>query len=161
MARKTNVSAEKTAPVKATATKTTATKATATKKAPAKAAATKTVAKKTAPVSRKRPMTFDSAVLLVRKAIKLNPVKKITEKIAAEVTITGSAEGTFYIEVENGAFVVEPFDYVDKDVTVLIDTEALEAVKNKEIKISELFAKGKIQAYGDIAKAVKLLGLFA
>lgn len=161
MARKTSVNAEKTAPVKATATKATASKTTATKTAPAKATATKTVAKKAkTTVSRKRSMTFDSAVLLVRKAIKLNPVKKITEKIAAEVTITGSAEGTFYIEIENGAFVVEPFDYVDKDVTVLIDTEALEAVKNKEIKISELFAKGKIQAYGDVAKAVKLLSVF-
>ena len=158
MARKKEVSAEKvevnvSAPV-AVAPKTVKTTKTSTRKTTAKKTEAKPV------VSRKKPLDFDNAVALVKKSIKSAAVKKISDKIAVEVTVTGSAEGVFYIEIENNSYVVEPYNYVDKDVVVLVDTETLELVKSKELKFSELFAKGKVQVFGDVAKAVKVLGIF-
>ncbi len=115
---------------------------------------------KTAPRKRElKPLDFHSAVEFVRKSIKQTSVKKITDKISAEVTLTGDAAGIFYIEIIDGAVAVEPYDYVDKDIVVMLDSQSLELVRAKQASFLELFNKGKVHVYGDVAKAVKLLSV--
>lgn len=77
-------------------------------------------------------MTFEEMFKKVATAMKKANAKDI-EDVAVQVNVTGDGEGIFYIAAKEGVLAVEPYDYVDNDAVLTVDSKTLiAAVKNKE-----------------------------
>ena len=80
-------------------------------------------------------MTYHELVEKVRTALVVKAdASKIQEHIAAQVNVTGEAEGAFYIEIKEDAPnpIVEAFDYNDRDFLLTGDGEEILAVAEAE-----------------------------
>ena len=60
-------------------------------------------------------MTYEDLVAFIGKNVKKTEAKKIKNHIAVEFDIYGEGEGAFYVEVNEGAVSVEPYEYYDRD----------------------------------------------
>ncbi len=104
----------------------------------------------------KESMTYQELVKKVQTALKKADASAVTEHIAAQVNVTGEAEGAFYIEIKDGAIKAEPFDYNDRDFLLIADgADVLEFVQGK-IKLEAATVDGKIAHEGDWEKALTL-----
>lgn len=82
-------------------------------------------------------MTYEKIVELVSKKINNAAVKEIKEPIAAQVNVYGEGEGAFYIEAKNGDIFVEPYEYYDHNVKVIIEAEELIKLANGDKTLEE------------------------
>lgn len=64
---------------------------------------------------------FDDAKKMLVKAKKVDAAAPF----AVQVNVTGEGSGIFYVKSENGALAVEPFDYMDHDAVMTVDSAAL------------------------------------
>ena len=152
--------AEKKPVEKKTAEKKTAEKKPAAKKAPAKkpaakktkaaekkAPAKKSAAKTTKPAA-KKGLTYEQVVEKAKKKIAAADTTKIKYPIAVNVEISGACEGIFYILLDDGKAVVEPYKYDDYDVYVRVDAEEI-------VKVFE----GKANVYDALSNGMKIDGI--
>lgn len=64
---------------------------------------------------------FDRAKTALTKASAADP----TAFVAVQVNVTGDGSGIFYVKAADGVLAVEPYDYLDRDVMLTADSEAL------------------------------------
>lgn len=70
-------------------------------------------------------MTFGEMFQKAQALLDKVSVANVTEHIAIQVNVSGEGEGIFYIEIANGACYVEPYDYVDHDAVLCVDSQQL------------------------------------
>ena len=80
----------------------------------------------------------------------------VDARIAAQVRLSGSVEGTLYVLVANGIAVVEPFDYRGADIEVEADADVFFAVLSGKKAISSAIVDGDIKMQGNAGKAIVL-----
>lgn len=80
----------------------------------------------------------------------------VDARVAAQVHLSGSVEGIFYVLVANGIAVVEPFDYKGADIEIEADADVLASVLAGNKKISSAIANGDIKMQGNAGKAIIL-----
>lgn len=86
---------------------------------------------------------YDAAVKLVsNKVCKIRTAKK---DFAAQFTLTGSAEGVFFVKCEGGKVAVEPWDYKDADINVTVDNDTLKKLIDGRIELYKAVEKGLIE----------------
>ncbi len=102
-------------------------------------------------------MTYEELVSFVGKNLKKTQAKKIQGHIAVEFDIYGDAEGAFYIEVNEGAILVLPYEYYDRDAKVIITAEELVKIINNEKTPKESFEEGILMIEGNIDAASTLI----
>ena len=104
-------------------------------------------------------MTYEEIVQFIQKNLKKTAAKKIEKHIAVEFDIYGEGEGAFYVELNDGAITVEPYEYYDRDAKVYITAEELVKIVNGEKTPEESFAEGILMIEGDIDAAQELIKL--
>ncbi len=132
-----------------------AAKKTTEKKASEKADAKKPAAKK--PASRKsapKGITFDMVVEKTRKKVLAANTTRIKFPIAANIVLTGSCDGIFYIYMDEGKIAVEPFKYDDYDVNITVDTDAFVKVIEGKLNVYDALSAGDMKIDGMTKKAV-------
>lgn len=159
--------------VKATAEKPAA-KAAAEK--PAKAAAEKTakaakpaakakapkadaVAPKKKPGRKPKPVEVSDICAKLYKKVDKTKAAKIKDLIAADIEIWGWEDGSnkhLFVEVQDGAVRVEPYDYVDCTLRAHISFADAMAVLDGKLTLRDALVAGKLNVYGNLAAAVKL-----
>ena len=102
-------------------------------------------------------MTYEELVSFVGKNLKKTQAKKFQGHIAVEFDIYGDAEGAFYIEVNEGAISVLPYEYYDRDAKVFITAEELVKIINNEKTPKESFEEGILVIEGNIDAASTLI----
>lgn len=86
---------------------------------------------------------YDAAVKLVsNKTCKIRTAKK---DFAAQFTLTGSAEGVFFVKSEGGKVDVQPWDYKDADVNVTVDADALKKLVDGKLNFEKAVEKGLLE----------------
>lgn len=86
---------------------------------------------------------YDAAVKLVsNKVCKIRTAKK---DFAAQFTLTGSAEGVFFVKCEGGKVAVEPWDYKDADINVTVDNDTLKKLIEGKTELYKAVDKGLIE----------------
>ena len=104
-------------------------------------------------------MTYEELVAFVGKNVKKTEAKKIKNHIAVEFDIYGEGEGAFYVEVNEGAVSVEPYEYYDRDAKVYVTAEELVKIINSEKTPAESLDDGVLMVEGDVAAAQELMKL--
>ena len=104
-------------------------------------------------------MRYEEIIEFVQKNLKKTAAKKIEKHIAVEFDIYGEGEGAFYVEVNDGAITVEPYEYYDRDAKVYITADELVKLVNGEKTPEESFAEGILMIEGDIDSAQELIKL--
>ena len=101
-------------------------------------------------------MTYEELVKQVKKIAEDADASGIKEHVAFQFNIEGEAAGAFYLEVNDGKAVVEPYEYYDRDVLIKCTAETL--LKIVEGKLDPVFAftMHKIRVEGDLGKALLL-----
>ncbi|MBP1559997.1 MAG: SCP2 sterol-binding domain-containing protein [Oscillospiraceae bacterium] len=129
------------------------------KKAPAKKAAAPKAEKK-APAKKapsKKAISYDSVVTAAVKKFTAANISKIKYPIAANIEISGKAEGIFYVLVSEGKVYVEPYKYDDYDVYFRADAEDILAVIEGKKNIYDALAEGLVKVDGNTKKAILLI----
>lgn len=104
-------------------------------------------------------MTYEDLVAFIGKNVKKTEAKKIKNHIAVEFDIYGEGEGAFYVEVNEGAVSVEPYEYYDRDAKVYVTAEELVKIINSEKTPAESLDDGVLMVEGDVAAAQELMKL--
>ena len=138
----------------------------AEKAAPAKAektAAAKAEKKPAAKRGRKpaaeKGISYDDVFDAAKKKFLAADITKIKYPVAANVELSGSVTGDFYIfiDVDNQTIAVEPYRYNDYDVNFRADADELLAVMNGKKNIYDALAGGLIKVNGITTKAILLV----
>ncbi len=93
---------------------------------------------------------------LSKKLIKAD-ITKYTENFAIQITMDDEdCGGTFFVAYIDGAFKVEPYDYVDNTVNINILSSTLEKLIDKKVTVDEAFEADAIAANGNADHVVML-----
>ena len=101
-------------------------------------------------------MTYEEIVAKVKKLFSGADVSGINEHLAYQFNIVGEGEGAFYVEVDNGQLIIEPFEYFDRDATFICTSDVLFKMISGKLDPVAAFTVGKLKVAGDIGKALKL-----
>lgn len=75
---------------------------------------------------------------------------------AVQVNITGEGEGKFYIAYKNGALDVAPYEYNDRDATLIATADNFIKIADGSLNAVLAFTTGKLRVEGSIDKALEL-----
>ena len=104
-------------------------------------------------------MTFEDMFAQVKGLLAQADASGIGERLAYQVNIPGEAQGTFYLEVKDGALRVEPYDYHDRDALFTCSAETLFKIASGQTDPVAAVFLGKLKVEGSIDKALKLKSL--
>lgn len=99
-------------------------------------------------------MKFENVVKSVRTRAEAADVSDVHEKVAIQVTLTGKDEGIFYIEINDGAIAVEPYEYIDRSAEIIMTNENFCKMLNGKLDPIAGFTLGKIKVNGDLTNAL-------
>ena len=93
---------------------------------------------------------------LAKKLIKADTTK-FTENFAIQITMDDEdCGGTFFVAYIDGAFRVEPYDYVDNTVNANVLASTLEKLIDKKVTVDEAFEADAIAVNGNADHIVML-----
>ena len=93
---------------------------------------------------------------LAKKLIKAD-ITKYTENFAIQITMDDEdCGGTFFVAYIDGAFRVEPYDYVDNTVNANVLASTLEKLIDKKVTVDEAFEADAIAVNGNADHIVML-----
>ena len=101
-------------------------------------------------------MTFEEMFTKAKNLLDKADASNICEHLAYQFNITGEAKGAFYIEVNNGAVMVEPYEYHDRDVIFTCSADTLFKIASGKVDPVGAVLLGKLKVEGSIDKALKL-----
>ena len=101
-------------------------------------------------------MTYEALIEELRKLYENSDAAEIEEHFAIQINITGEAEGALYVEFADGQIEVQPYEYYDRDLIINTDFETAIDLASGDIEMSAAFAEEKIQAWGDLDKAIEI-----
>ncbi len=87
-------------------------------------------------------------------------VDTVEGNLAAQINVTGEAEGVFYIEVKDGALNVEPYNYYDNNCVITIADDKVIKVVSARADLLNAAKRGDLTIEGDMDKAALLNKLF-
>jgi len=97
-------------------------------------------------------------VATVKAATQKVVVSKGLGHLAYQFNVEGEGEGAFYLELDHGKINVEPYEYYDRDVIIVLTADVLLEMVAGRIKPMEALTNGQIRVYGEVDK-IKLLPL--
>lgn len=101
-------------------------------------------------------MTYEQLVENVKKATKHIEVSKTIGHIAFQFNIVGDPEGIFYLEIDEGKINVEPYEYHDRDITIVTTMEIMMLMLIGELQPMAAYTNEQIKVYGDVSLLMML-----
>lgn len=102
-------------------------------------------------------MTFEEKYGKLSKKLIKADITKYTENFAIQITMDDEdCGGTFFVAYIDGAYKVEPYDYVDNTVNINIMADTLEKLIDKKLTVDEVFEADAIVANGNADHIVML-----
>lgn len=94
-------------------------------------------------------MTYENLVKEAKKVVKVIDTKSIKEHLAVEIDVEGKGEGAFYVEFNEKAVEVEPYEYYDHDFRIRTDATTAIAILKGEIAPTQAKEAGGIRVEGN------------
>lgn len=101
-------------------------------------------------------MTFEEIFAKVKNKFMSADVSDYKGHLALQVNLTGEGSGIFYAELNDGTLSVEPYDYKDRDVMFIINSNDFLKLINGKLDPIFAFTVGKLKIEGDISKALEI-----
>lgn len=106
-------------------------------------------------------MNFTEKYSKISKKLIKADVSKYSEDFAIQITMDDEdCGGTFFVAYIDGAFMVEPYDYVDNTVNINIMAATLDKLADKKLTVDEAFENDLIKANGNANHVVMLFDGF-
>ncbi len=70
-------------------------------------------------------MTYEEMFRRVKEILSLATAPDLLAEAAMQITVTGDGSGIFYVKVADGTVDVQPYDYRDHDVSLIVDSATL------------------------------------
>lgn len=106
-------------------------------------------------------MTFTEKYSKISKKLIKADISKYSDDFAIQITMDDEdCGGTFFVAYIDGAFMVEPYDYVDNTVNINIMSADLDKLVDKKITVDEAFEGDLIRANGNTNHIVMLFDGF-
>ena len=97
-------------------------------------------------------MTYEDIVYMVRKVFENADARRVLEHVAIQVNVTGEGEGIFYVEVAERQICVEPYDYYDRDCLLIIPSQVVKELCERQYTLRSAIENKTIEFYGDERK---------
>ncbi|MBR4277871.1 MAG: SCP2 sterol-binding domain-containing protein [Lachnospiraceae bacterium] len=104
-------------------------------------------------------MTYEKIVEKVQKSFAKASGWDIGGHKAIQINVRGEGEGAFYIEVSEGKFNVQPYEYYDNDAVVTISSKVLIDIMDGKTEPADAYSAQKYSIVGDADVANKILSL--
>ena len=104
-------------------------------------------------------MIFIEAFEKIKKSKKKDFVSYADCAIQVEL-IDSDAFGIMYIQIKNGVVLIEPYDYVDNDVSIKILSKDMVRILSGRLKVDTALKKGLLKTSND-SDVVNVLSLIA
>lgn len=101
-------------------------------------------------------MTYQEMFGRVEQLLAAADASGIGEHLAFQFNITGEGAGAFYLEVKDGAVVVQPYEYRDRDALFTCSAETLFKIAQGKTDPVAAVMLGKLRVEGNIEKALRL-----
>jgi putative sterol carrier protein len=101
-------------------------------------------------------MTYEEIFQTAKEAFLKRDVSGLQNHMAVQIDITGEGAGAFYVELKDGALVVEPYEYYDRDLKLIVSAKNLLKLMDGSLDAGKAFALGKLKIEGDLGKALEL-----
>ena len=101
-------------------------------------------------------MTYQEMFGRVEQLLAAADASGIGEHLAFQFNITGEGAGAFYLEVKDGAVVVQPDEYRDRDALFTCSAETLFKIAQGKTDPVAAVMLGKLRVEGNIEKALRL-----
>lgn len=101
-------------------------------------------------------MTYEEIVQEVKKELMKSDVSILKHHLAIQVDITGECEGAFYIELKDGKVYVEPYEYYDRDVKLIVSGKDFLKIVHGSLNPVIAYTVGKLKIEGNLGKALEL-----
>ncbi len=75
---------------------------------------------------------------------------------AVQINVIGEGEGKFYIAYKNGKLDVAPYEYNDRDATLIATAENVIKIADGSLNAVLAFTTGKLKVEGNVGKALEL-----
>lgn len=106
-------------------------------------------------------MTFEEKYGKISKKLVKADITKFTENFAVQITMDDEdCGGTFFVANVDGAYMVEPYDFVDNTVNINIMADTLDKLVDKKLTVDEAFEADLIAANGNTNHVVMLFDAF-
>lgn len=99
-------------------------------------------------------MTFEELLVKV-KGIMENVDISGVDFLAVQVNIKGDNGGVFFIELKDGKFSVEPYEYDDRNCEIKMSMDNFNKLIDGKLDPVAAFTLGKLKVNGDIGKALE------
>lgn len=99
-------------------------------------------------------MTFEELLAKVRGIMENVDISSV-DSLAVQVNIKDNDGGVFYIEVKDGKFSVEPYEYDDRDCEIKMSMVNFNKLIDGKLDPVVAFTLGKLKVGGDIGKALE------
>ena len=101
-------------------------------------------------------MTYQEMFGRVEQLLAAADASGIGEHLAFQFNITGEGAGAFYLEVKDGAVVVQPYEYRDRDALFTCSADTLFKIAQGKTDPVAAVMLGKLRVEGNIEKALRL-----
>ncbi len=98
-------------------------------------------------------MTYEEIVAYTKSKMAEVDISGYKGHLAAQVNITGEGEGAFYVELNDGNAVVEPYEYFDRDVVLIASADVFIAIVDGKKDAVAAYLTGGLKVEGNIEKA--------
>lgn len=95
-------------------------------------------------------MTFEERYKKLSKKLFEADMSKFNEDFAIQITMDDEdCGGTFFAAFADGAYRVEPYDYVDNTASVNVRADVLNKLIDKKITVESALYEGQLSVYGN------------
>ncbi len=105
-------------------------------------------------------MTYEVLFAKAKEAMANCNADSVEGNLAAQINVTGEAEGIFYIEVKDGSLNVEPYNYYDNNCVITVSDDKVVKIVSARADLLNAAKRGDLTIEGDMDKAAELNKLF-
>ena len=106
-------------------------------------------------------MTYEEVVADVKERFKDTDVSYMKEHLVYQFNIVGEGAGAFYVEVNDGKLIIQPYEYFDRDVLLTCSADVLLKMVSGKLDPELAYMLKKLKIEGDLGKALKLKKIIA
>lgn len=98
-------------------------------------------------------MTYEEIVAYTKSKMAEVDISGYKGHLAAQINITGEGEGAFYVEINDGNAVVEPYEYFDRDAALIASADVFMSIVDGKKDAVAAYLTGGLKVEGSLDKA--------
>ncbi len=98
-------------------------------------------------------MTYEEIVAYTKSKMAEVDISGYKGHLAAQINITGEGEGAFYVEINDGNAVVEPYEYFDRDAVLIASADVFKSIVDGKKDAVAAYLTGGLKVEGSVEKA--------